>query len=91
MQVFVNYGRSHLYLGADILLMVVLILVVGNNGGNALPIPAAAMWSPLLVAAALLAGPFWFTPFFFRLNQVGPELETATVARGTLLPVSLLH
>ncbi|GFR52418.1 hypothetical protein Agub_g14990 [Astrephomene gubernaculifera] len=69
-QVYVNYGRSHLYFGADILLMVVLILVAGNNGGNALPIPAVAMWSPLLVAAALLAGPFWFTPFFFRLNQV---------------------
>jgi 1,3-beta-glucan synthase len=44
--------------------------VVGNNGGNAMPVPAAAMWSPLLVAAALLAGPFWFTPFFFRLQQV---------------------
>ncbi|KAG2496933.1 hypothetical protein HYH03_004939 [Edaphochlamys debaryana] len=69
-QVYVNYGRSHLTLGADILVMVILILVVGNNGGSATPIPAAAMWSPLLVAAALLAGPFWFTPFFFRLSMV---------------------
>ncbi|PNH12038.1 Callose synthase 5 [Tetrabaena socialis] len=69
-QVYVNYGRSHLYLGADILIMVILILVAGNNGSNAMPVPAAAMWSPLLVSAALLAGPFWFTPFFFRLNQV---------------------
>ncbi|PNH09842.1 Callose synthase 7, partial [Tetrabaena socialis] len=69
-QVYVNYGRSHLYLGADILMMVTLILVVANNGGNALPVPMAAMWSPLLVSASLLATPFWFTPFFFRLSQV---------------------
>ena len=69
-QVYINYGRSHLYLGADLLIMIILILVVGNNGGNSMPIPAAAMWSPLLVSAALLAGPFWFTPYFFRLHQV---------------------
>jgi 1,3-beta-glucan synthase len=49
---------------------VILILVAGNNGASATPVPSAAMWSPILVAVALLAGPFWFTPFFFRLSQV---------------------
>jgi hypothetical protein len=34
-QIYANYGRSHMYLGAEILIMVILILVVGNNGGNA--------------------------------------------------------
>ncbi|KAG2500461.1 hypothetical protein HYH03_002028 [Edaphochlamys debaryana] len=69
-QVYANYGRSHLYLGADVLAMSILILVAGSNGSNSYPIPAIALWSSFLVAIALLAGPFWFTPFYFRMHEV---------------------
>ncbi|KAG2500434.1 hypothetical protein HYH03_002002 [Edaphochlamys debaryana] len=69
-QVYVNYGRSHLYLGADVLAMTILILIVASNGDNSSPVPAIALWSSFLVAIALLAGPFWFTPFYFRMHEV---------------------
>ncbi|KAG2482847.1 hypothetical protein HYH03_018238 [Edaphochlamys debaryana] len=69
-QVYVNYGRSHLCLGADVLSMCILILVAGSNGSNSYPVPAVSLWSSFLVAVSLLAGPFWFTPFYFRMHEV---------------------
>ncbi|KAG2500438.1 hypothetical protein HYH03_002006 [Edaphochlamys debaryana] len=81
-QVYVNYGRSHLYFGADVLLMSILILIVGSSGNY--PIPAAALWSSFLVAISMLAGPFWFTPFFFRMHEVIRDArEFAAWVRGS--------
>lgn len=71
-QVFCAYGRSHMYKGLDLVFMVTVVLVFAQNCGQAVcpRIASAVLWSPLLVAASLLVGPFWFTPFFFRLRLV---------------------
>lgn len=70
LQVYCNYGRSHMYIGADVLIMIILLLVYAQNGGSSARLASEALWSPLLVSVALLMGPFWFTPMFFRLHLV---------------------
>jgi hypothetical protein len=66
MDLFQQYGRSHMWYGAHILWLIVVALCVG------LPFSVLGMWSYALVVMALLMAPFWFNPFTFSwdVNKV---------------------
>ncbi|KAG2489222.1 hypothetical protein HYH03_012244 [Edaphochlamys debaryana] len=74
-EVYSGYGRSHMFLGLDVLVMSVLILIVSDNGYSAAPISALALWSSFLVVVALLIGPFWFTPHYFNMRLVIDDIK----------------
>ena len=43
LQVYCNYGRSHMYIGADVLLMIILLLVYAQNGGSSARLASEAL------------------------------------------------
>jgi hypothetical protein len=60
-----RFGRSHMYLGAVLLVYCFATLLAMKTFAYAL-----VLWAPFLVAVSLLVGPFWFTPLAFRTRHV---------------------
>jgi len=56
---FQDYARSHMWYGAQLLIMLVVALSCGLQAG------VFQLISTLLAILALLAAPFWFNPFTF--------------------------
>jgi hypothetical protein len=56
---FQDYARSHMWYGAQLLIMLVVALSCGLVAAPLL------LWSNILAILALLAAPFWFNPFTF--------------------------
>jgi len=78
-----RFGRSHMYLGAVLLVYCLVALLAMKTFAYAI-----MLWAPLLVSAALLFGPFWFTPLSFRTKHV---LDDATKLQTWLLSSADKH
>ena len=65
-QLYALYSRSHIYLGFDLGLLVVVVATTGSAGSRY----GEMTWGIWLVVASLLASPFWFNPLSFNMRQV---------------------
>ena len=64
---FQTYGRTHMWYGAQLLIMLVVALAGGLEVG------VVQMLATIIAILALLVAPFWFNPFTFdwQKNKVG--------------------
>lgn len=60
---FQDYGRSHMWYGGQLLIMLVVALACGLQAG------VVQLLSTIIAIVALMAAPFWFNPFTFCWNK----------------------
>lgn len=65
-QLYKSYARTHMYLGADLLLLFLVAAIVGLPMG----VTVWVYWAQLLVVLSMLVGPLWFNPFMFDSDTV---------------------
>jgi hypothetical protein len=67
LEMFMRYGRSHMWFGAHLLILLVIALCLGLKAS------LLAAWSNVVAILSLLVAPFWFNPFSldWQKNKVG--------------------
>ncbi|KAG2442546.1 hypothetical protein HXX76_002632 [Chlamydomonas incerta] len=67
---YTNYARSHLYLGGELLHLLLLTAAVEDCAGCSY---AAVTWGTWLVCVSLLGSPLWFNPMGFKSDKAARD------------------
>jgi putative flippase GtrA len=73
LEMFMRYGRSHMWFGAHLLILLIIALCLGLKAS------LLAAWANVVAILSLLVAPFWFNPFSldWQKNKVGLHVHMA--------------